>query len=362
MNQNYIEYDINQDGFFNQAPVESMNWQPNLFAKLVNYLQISTSPDVIRMGIIAGIRTAAPSEDEIPTTWDKVENMRRYVDSVNRGLGLPDDGNLISLLHSSQWPGYGLFSMKYISEKNLDYQGICLDEQTSLSYASMAFLIALVKGMSMINLKKPKAQEDDDHIYTLLIPNQFALFSFASFLNVANNRLSGKAEVTKEQLDDLISLSFKKRYWKMETSLKGKDSELFIFVIKNIISDILGINLDIDTATFTMQAKKEELIASTPKGITLTEKELETQNISIAKAVEIVLTKYDLPQTRDSILNDIIQYRPDTKEDSLRAILGQLHRGSIVNYYEGGLIGIKGKRYGRGYKVVDRLQKVKVQD
>lgn len=41
--------------------------------------------------------------------------------------------------------------------------------------------------------------------------------------------------------------------------------------------------------------------------------------------------------------------------------IGQLHRGSIVNYYEGGLIGIKGKRYGRGYKVVDRLQKVKAQ-
>lgn len=361
MDQNYIEYDSNLDDFLDQAPGESMNWQPNLFAKLVNYLQISTSPDVIRMGIIAGIRESAPSEAELPSTWDEVENMRRYVDSVNRGLGLPDDANLISLLHSSQWPSYGLFSMNYISEKNIDYKGICLDEQTSLSYASMAFLIALVKGMSMINLKKPKAQENDDHIYTLLIPNQFASFSFTSFLNVANNRLLGKAEVTKEQLDDLISLSFKKRYWKMETSLKGKDSELFIFVLKSIISDILGINLDIDTTSFTLLAKKEELIAATPEGITLTEKELETQSISIAKAVEIVLTKYNRPQTRESILNDIIQYRSDIKEDSLKAIIGKLHRSSIINYYEGGLIGIKGKRYGRGYKVVDRLQKVKTQ-
>ena len=361
MNQQYTEYDLYQDSFMNPAPAESMSWAPNLFAKLVSYLQGSTSPDVIRMGTIAGIRLSAPSNDEIPTTWDKVENMRRYVDSVNRGLGIPDDANLVSLLHSSQWTGYGLFSMKYISEKNLDYKGICLDEQTSLSYASMAFLIALVKGMSMINLKKPKALEDEGHIYTLLIPNQFASFSFASFLNAANNRLSGKNDVTKEELDDLLNLSFKKRYWKLETSLKGRDSELFIFVLKNIISDILGINLDIDTTSFALQAKKEELIAATPEGITLTEKELETQNISIAKAVEIVLTKYDLPQTRDSVLNDIMQYRPDTKEDSLRAIIGQLHRDSIVNYYEGGLIGIKGKRYGRGYKVVDRLQKVKAQ-
>lgn len=360
MNQNYTKYDTRQDDFFYQAPVEPMNWGPNLFARLVDYLQTSTSPDVIRMGIIAGIRNTAPSEDENPTTWDKVENMRRYVDSVNRGLGLPNDANLIYLLHSSQWTGYGLFSMKYISENKLDYKGICLDEQTSLSYASMAFLIALVKGMSMLNLKKPKAIGEDEHIYTLLIPNQFASFSFASFLNVASNHLSGKEEdVTKEQLDDLINLSFKKRYWKMETSLKGKDSELFIFILKNIISDVLGIHLDIDAASFALQAKKKELIAATPKGITLTEKELATQNISIAKAVEIVLTKYNLPQTRLTILNDIVKYRPDTKEDSLRAIIGQLHRSSIVNYYEGGLIGIKGKRYGRGYKVVSRLQKVK---
>lgn len=361
MDNNYIEYDNYQDDYMFPAMAEPMGWAPNLFAKLVNYLQFSTSPDVIRMGIIAGIRTIAPSDEELPTTWDKVEAMRRYVDSVNRGLGLPDDANLISLLHSSQWTGYGLFSMNYISEQNLDYKGICLDEQTSLSYPSMAFLIALVKGMSMINLRRPKTLGDDDHIYTLLIPSQFASFSFASFLNVANNRLAGKTEVTQEEQDDLISLSFKKRYWKMETSLKGKDSELFIFVLKNIISDILGINLDFDAASFTKKAKKEELMAATPEGITLTEKELDTQNISIAKAVEIVLTKHNLPQTRDSILKDIVLYRPDINEDSLRTIIGQMHRASTLNYFEGGLIGIKGKRYGRGYKLVERLQKVKTQ-
>ena len=115
MNQQYTEYALYHDSFMNPAPAESMCWAPNLFAKLVSYLQGSTSPDVIRMGTIAGIRVSAPTEGEIPTTWDKVENMRRYVDSVNRGLGLPDDANLVSLLHSSQWTGYGLFSMKYIS-------------------------------------------------------------------------------------------------------------------------------------------------------------------------------------------------------------------------------------------------------
>lgn len=359
MNQDYFENDIYQDDYYYNTPDLSMSWAPNLFAKLANYLQTSISPDVIRLGIIAGIRNVVQTEEEVSTSLDKVENMRRYVDSVNRGLGLPNDATLLSLLRSTQWTGYGLFSMNYISEKNLDYKGICLDEQTTLSYPSMAFLIALVKGMSMINLKKPKAGEDDQHIYTILVPHQFASFSFASFLNVAYNRLSGKADLTKEEQDDLISLSFKKRYWKLETSLKGNDSELFIFVLKNIISDILGIHLDIDTASFTSQVKKEELIAATPESISLTEKELSSQNISIAKAVEIVLTKHKLPQPRVSIMKDIAPFRPDIKEDSLRTIIGQLHKASILNYYEGGLIGLKGKRYGRGYKVVGRLQKVK---
>lgn len=151
MYQEYYDNDNYQDDM-NYYPVEEYNWSPNLFAKIVSYLNESVSPDVIRLGIIAGIRKSSSTEDA-PTNWDKVETMRRYVDSVNRGLGLPQDATLMSLLHSTQWTGYGLFSMSFISEKNLDYQGICMDEQTSLSYPSMVFLIALVKGMSMINLK-----------------------------------------------------------------------------------------------------------------------------------------------------------------------------------------------------------------
>lgn len=85
--------------------------------------------------------------------------MRRYIDSVNRGLGAPEDSTLQQLLHSTEWTNYGIFTMNFISDKNLDYKGICEVENTNLSYASMAFLIALVKGMSMINLKHPSAKE-----------------------------------------------------------------------------------------------------------------------------------------------------------------------------------------------------------
>lgn len=91
--------------------------------------------------------------------------------------------------------------------------------------------------------------------------------------------------------------------------------------------------------------------------VTLTSKELDTQNISIAKAIEIVLTKYATPLTKEAILTEILRLRPDTKEASFASMINMLHRQESINYYQGGLIGIKGKRYGRGYKTTKRLQR-----
>ena len=38
-------------------------------------------------------------------------------------------------------------------------------------------------------------------------------------------------------------------------------------------------------------------------------------------------------------------------------MLSKLHKDDVINFFEGGLIGVKGKRYGRGYKKVDRFKK-----
>ena len=163
MYQDYLDNDIYEDDNYD-TPIERSNWGPNLFARIVEFLQQSTSPDVIRLGIIADVRNSTQSEDP-STHWEKVETMRRYADSVNRGLGLPEDPHLRSLLQSTEWTGYGLFSMSFISRMNLDYAGICMEEQTNLTYESMIFLIALVKGMSMINLKYPSSSEENMNIY-----------------------------------------------------------------------------------------------------------------------------------------------------------------------------------------------------
>lgn len=355
MYQDYLDNDIYEDDNYD-TPIERSNWGPNLFARIVEFLQQSTSPDVIRLGIIADVRNSTQSEDP-STHWEKVETMRRYADSVNRGLGLPEDPHLRSLLQSTEWTGYGLFSMNFISRMNLDYAGICMEEQTNLTYESMIFLIALVKGMSMINLKHPSSSEENMNIYTYLIPSQFSTFSYASFLNVASNRLADKAELTQEDIDDLSHLAFKSRYWKQGNSLKGKDSKLFINVLKNILSDILDLTLNVDTDTFSKQARKEELVASLPKEITLSLNDKDSQNLSIAKAVEIVLSQYSTPQTRGTLLRGVMGLRPDTKDSSFTTMLAKLHKQELINYYEGGLIGLKGKRFGRGYKKVDRLQK-----
>ena len=101
----------------------------------------------------------------------------------------------------------------------------------------------------------------------------------------------------------------------------------------------------------------EYIFDSIKADFTLTSKELDTQSISIAKAIEIVLTKYATPLTKEAILTEILRLRPDTKEASFASMINMLHRQESINYYQGGLIGIKGKRYGRGYKTTKRLQR-----
>ena len=372
----YQDLDFTDNNYYQEdyidSPVDDFDWMPNLFAKLANHLRTSTSADVIRLGTIGCIRNNEPGDDSL-LQWEEVETMRRYIDSVNRGLGAPEDSTLQQLLHSTEWTNYGIFTMNFISDKNLDYKGICEVENTNLSYASMAFLIALVKGMSMINLKHPSAKGENNHIFTYVIPSQFSTFSFASFLNVANTRLANKEDISEQEIEELTQLAFKSRYWKQETSLKSEDSELFIYVLKNIISEILGLKLDINAESFAKQAKKEEKKTATPtvdnhkkKKKEKKEKEKtilkDNSKPSLASTMVKVLTEESLPQTKESLIDKTMQLYPTLKINCFNTTLSRLHKNEVLNYYNGGLIGIKGKRYGRGYKIISRLHKHKETD
>lgn len=237
----------------------------------------------------------------------------------------------------------------------------------------MAFLIALVKGMSMINLKHPSAKGENNHIFTYVIPSQFSTFSFASFLNVANARLANKEDISEQEIEELTQLAFKSRYWKQETSLKSKDSELFIYVLKNIISEILGLKLDINAESFAKQAKKEEKKTATPTVDNHKKKEKkekkkektilkDNSKPSLASTMVKVLTEESLPQTKESLIDKTMQLYPTLKINCFNTTLSRLHKNEVLNYYNGGLIGIKGKRYGRGYKIISRLHKHKETD
>lgn len=372
----YQDLDFTDNNYYQEdyidSPVDDFDWMPNLFAKLANHLRTSTSADVIRLGTIGCIRNNEPGDDSL-LQWEEVETMRRYIDSVNRGLGAPEDSTLQQLLHSTEWTNYGIFTMNFISDKNLDYKGICEVENTNLSYASMAFLIALVKGMSMINLKHPSAKGENNHIFTYVIPSQFSTFSFASFLNVANTRLANKEDISEQEIEELTQLAFKSRYWKQETSLKSEDSKLFIYVLKNIISEILGLKLDINAESFAKQAKKEEKKTATPtvdnhkkKKKEKKEKEKtilkDNSKPSLASTMVKVLTEESLPQTKESLIDKTMQLYPTLKINCFNTTLSRLHKNEVLNYYNGGLIGIKGKRYGRGYKIISRLHKHKETD
>lgn len=65
MYQEYYDNDNYQDDM-NYYPVEEYNWSPNLFAKLVSYLNESVSPDVIRLGIIAEKENHHPPRTHLP--------------------------------------------------------------------------------------------------------------------------------------------------------------------------------------------------------------------------------------------------------------------------------------------------------
>ena len=372
----YQDLDFTDNNYYQEdyidSPVDDFDWMPNLFAKLANHLRTSTSADVIRLGTIGCIRNNEPGDDS-PLQWEEVETMRRYIDSVNRGLGAPEDPTLQQLLHSTEWTNYGIFTMNFISDKNLDYKGICEVENTNLSYASMSFLIALVKGMSMINLKHPSAKGENNHIFTYVIPSQFSTFSFASFLNVANARLANKEDISEQEIEELTQLAFKSRYWKQETSLKSEDSELFIYVLKNIISEILGLKLDINAESFAKQAKKEEKKTATQTVDNHKKKEKkekkkektilkDNSKPSLASTMVKVLTEESLPQTKESLIDKTMQLYPTLKINCFNTTLSRLHKNEVLNYYNGGLIGIKGKRYGRGYKIISRLHKHKETD
>ena len=80
---------------------------------------------------------------------------------------------------------------------------------------------------------------------------------------------------------------------------------------------------------------------------------------SLASTMVKVLTEESLPQTKENLLEKTIQLYPTLKRNCFNTTLSRLHKEEVLNYYNGGLIGIKGKRYGRGYKIVNRLQKYK---
>lgn len=83
---------------------------------------------------------------------------------------------------------------------------------------------------------------------------------------------------------------------------------------------------------------------------------------SLASTMVKVLTEESLPQTKESLIDKTMQLYPTLKINCFNTTLSRLHKNEVLNYYNGGLIGIKGKRYGRGYKIISRLHKHKETD
>lgn len=128
--------------------------------------------------------------------------------------------------------------------------------------------------------------------------------------------------------------------------------------------------LDINAESFAKQAKKEEKKTATPTVDNHKKKEKKKEKTilkdnskpSLASTMVKVLTEESLPQTKESLIDKTMQLYPTLKINCFNTTLSRLHKKEVLNYYNGGLIGIKGKRYGRGYKIISRLHKHKETD
>lgn len=355
-------------------------WNPRMINRVVNFLKKSNSPDLIRLTSVSGINDENAEDDERIYTeerWAELESRRRYLDSVNRGLGLPNNDQLIDLLKSSQWKTYDFYQLNFITRNNLNAEKLLAKEQISLKFGSLLFFIALVKGMAIVNLKVDvPGEEKRTDIYSCLVPDKFAGFSYTSFLAVIKNRLqSNGAENTSDQLTDLFEHSLGNRYWKNGATLASQDCELFLSVIRGIAADVLGLDLTVDGQAFKEKIEREELLnlakvsaarkssvnhadGTVKKGKGGRPAGSKTKGvINIGDAIKKVIEDRGLPMTREDLVAAVIQLKPGTKESSISTIMATCHAKKELEYFDGGLVGITGVDYGSGYIKITRMPK-----
>lgn len=318
-----------------------------MFSIMISYLKKAKVMGTVRMASVIGVAESKEKED-----WTKMEARRRYIDGVNRGLGLPADRDLQDILESEHWESYGFDKFAYFSERDYPLEELCQKEKIDISFNLFAFFICIIRKMAMVNIQVGKAHNDEpgslENVHTYVVPAEYMNFSYTSFVTVTANRIKEFAS-DREAYKTFLLSSITQRFWRGEVITS--DRREFIRILKDILAELFGIYADDITLVSELKVRDEEPrrreSSQQPEAKTETsmangeKRKYKKRNgkFTIMQAIMMVLEKNG-PMMSSDVVKSVLELNPDAKETSIKVIMANGRSAGTLEYKPNGLLGI----------------------
>lgn len=301
-----------------------------MFSILIGYVKKAKQMGMVRLASVMGVKETIDKDD-----WTRKETRRRYIDGLNRGLGIPDDADLERILKSEQWAHYKLEEYPMFSRKTFPYALIRDRENLEVSFNLVAFIICIKRKMAMINIQ-------GDEVLTYVVPVEFTNFLYSSFINITANR---KMELEdREQYKDHLKTALTKRFWR-GGNLEDNRRQ-FITTINCIVGETLGLHADdktvadevdiIDYEKFGQQAR--------PRKSTMARRNTKRKysrgegKPTILDAVAILLKENGRPMSASDLVDGVIKMGASDNPQSIKVTLSIGRRKNLLTILDNGLI------------------------
>lgn len=318
-----------------------------MFSIIISYLKKAKVVGTVRLASVVGVNDSRDKDD-----WTKKEARRRYMDGVNRGLGLPDDVELNAILTSNQWEKYEFDKYSYISRKNFPFDELCQREGIDVSFNLFAFLVCIVRRMAMVNIQfgspsdtaDTDAERQEENIYSYVVPKEFTNFLYTSFVTVTANKKEELA-TDREAYKTYLLGTLSKRYWRGENLTQNR--RLFVTIIKDILADILGLYAgddklvdEIDVDHFTGEAKPRPVVRAKPVPKQKRKYAHHAGKPTILDAVAMVIRENGGPMYPDDLMKGVVAKGASDNLGSIKVTFSIGRRAGKLNFLDDGRIDI----------------------
>lgn len=306
-----------------------------MFSILISYIKKAKHMGMVRLASVMGVRETIDKDD-----WTRKETRRRYIDGINRGLGIPDDTDLDRILSSEQWAYYKLDEYPMFSRKIFPYAEIRDRENVEVSFNLVAFILCIKRKMAMINIQ-------GDEVLTYVIPVEFTNFLYSSFINITANR---KAELeNREEYKEHLKTSLTKRFW------RGGDLEnnrrQFVTTINCIVGETLGLHADDKMVADEVDIIDYNKISqhTRPRKSTKVRSESKRRysrgegKPTILDAVAILLKENGRPMSTNDLIEGVIKMGASNNPLSIKVTLSIGRRKNLLTFLDNGLIDLTPK-------------------